>query len=80
MFKIGLKVHAQYLNYKAALNKNNNPTCPVKLSLRKYGMRQHKKQAYVFIKIRKAIEMLFSQLCDQFMIMRRYAGIVCKKF
>ena len=33
----------------------------------------YKKQPYVFRKVRKRIETIFSQLCDQFMIRRNYA-------
>ena len=33
---------------------------------------RYKKQSFIFRKLRKRIETLFSQLCDQFMI-RRYA-------
>ena len=33
----------------------------------------YKKQPYIFRKSRKRIEILFSQLCDQFMIRRNYA-------
>lgn len=33
----------------------------------------YKKQPYLFRKVRKRIETLFSQLCDQFMIRRNYA-------
>ena len=33
----------------------------------------YKKQTYIFMKSRKRIETLFSQLCDQFMIRRNYA-------
>jgi len=34
---------------------------------------EYKPQAYIFRKLRKRIETLFSQLCDQFMIRRNYA-------
>lgn len=37
------------------------------------NQKKYKKQAYVFRRIRKRIETLFSQLCDQFMIRRNYA-------
>lgn len=37
------------------------------------NQKNYKKQAYIFMKSRKRIETLFSQLCDQFMIRRNYA-------
>ncbi len=37
------------------------------------NQRNYKKQSYLLRKIRKRIETLFSQLCDQFMIRRNYA-------
>jgi len=37
------------------------------------NQRDYQKQPYLFIKTRKCIETLFSQLCDQFMIRRNYA-------
>lgn len=37
------------------------------------NQKNYKKQPYVFKKSRKRIETLFSQLCDQFMIIRNYA-------
>jgi hypothetical protein len=37
------------------------------------NQKEYKKQPYIFMKARKRIETLFSQLCDQFMIRRNYA-------
>ena len=37
------------------------------------NQKNYKKQPYIFMKSRKRIETLFSQLCDQFMIRRNYA-------
>lgn len=37
------------------------------------NQKTYKKQPYIFMKSRKRIETLFSQLCDQFMIRRNYA-------
>jgi hypothetical protein len=37
------------------------------------NQKNYKKQSYIFMKSRKRIETLFSQLCDQFMIRRNYA-------
>jgi hypothetical protein len=37
------------------------------------NQKNYRKQPYVFRKVRKRIETIFSQLCDQFMIRRNYA-------
>lgn len=37
------------------------------------NQKNYRPQAYTFRKVRKRIETLFSQLCDQFMIRRNYA-------
>ena len=37
------------------------------------NQKKKKKQPYSFRKTRKCIEILFSQLCDQFLIRRNYA-------
>lgn len=37
------------------------------------NQKNYKKQPYIFMKSRKRIETLFSQLCDQFMIRRNYS-------
>ena len=39
----------------------------------RYNQKNYKPQACIFRKLRKRIETLFSQLCDQFLIRRNYA-------
>ena len=61
-----------YLSAEIQLNLFEN--CNIKLNtpMRKNKI-AYKEQPYIFIKSRKLIETLFSQLCDQFMIRRNYA-------
>jgi hypothetical protein len=61
-----------YLSAEIQLNLFETVNVKLETPLRT-NQKNYKKQAYVFMKSRKRIETLFSQLCDQFMIRRNYA-------
>jgi len=61
-----------YLSVDYQLDLFNNNKIKLQLPMRN-NQKGYKSQAYSFKKVRKRIETLFSQLCDQFMIRRNYA-------
>ena len=61
-----------YLSESIQLDLFQTVNIKLETSLR-INQKQYKTQPYIFIKSRKRIETLFSQLCDQFMIRRNYA-------
>lgn len=58
------------IDYQRDLFSSNQIRLEIPMRRNQHG---YKPQAYIFRKLRKRIETLFSQLCDQFMIRRNYA-------
>ena len=61
-----------YLSADVQLDLFNSMNIKLETPMRA-NQKNYKKQPYVFMKSRKRIETLFSQLCDQFMIRRNYS-------
>ena len=61
-----------YLSTEIQLNLFDTVNIKLETPMRA-NQKGYKKQPYIFMKSRKRIETLFSQLCDQFMIRRNYA-------
>lgn len=61
-----------YLSAEVQLDLFNSMNIKLETPMRA-NQKNYKKQPYVFMKSRKRIETLFSQLCDQFMIRRNYS-------
>ncbi len=61
-----------YLNQEQELDLFTTAKIKLEVPMRKNQI-NYKKQPYIFRKSRKRIEMLFCELCDQFMIRRNYA-------
>lgn len=62
-----------YLSAEYQLDLFNTRAINLEVPMRE-NQKNYTPQAYVFKKSRKRIETLLSQLCDQFMIRRNYAG------
>ena len=61
-----------YLSADVQLDLFNSMNIKLETPMRA-NQKNYKKQPYIFMKSRKRIETLFSQLCDQFMIRRNYS-------
>lgn len=61
-----------YLSAEVQLDLFNSMNIKLETPMRA-NQKNYKKQPYIFMKSRKRIETLFSQLCDQFMIRRNYS-------
>jgi Transposase DDE domain len=61
-----------YLSAEVQIDLFNSVNIKLETPMRS-NQKNYKKQPYIFMKSRKRIETLFSQLCDQFMIRRNYS-------